>query len=223
MAQELHRGKLARHPRILSVRPLVRDDLVRLQEKRVGPPRIKKLRRAHHIVAKLISAAYTDAEISKLTGYSGTRIQQLRVDPAMQELVAKNDAERFERIDAKGDIVQEEMIAIKLRTLSLVHDFLDEVEESDDRIPIKTILPIVTEMADRTGHGKHSSSTNVSVNFAEMMKESARKRGRSNVIDAQATLVPSAPREVLPPTNALPHSAPPAEKPLPVVSFRRRA
>src|SRR5579859_7421990 len=163
MPVELHRGRIAKNPRVVEVRPLTREDLAVLREPREGMPRIKKLRRIHHMVARLFATGYSDQEIVELTDYSPTRVIQLRHDPAMQELVATFESANLERIDSKIDTVQREMVSIKMRTLSLVQDYLDDVEASDDPVPIKTILPIVTEMADRTGHGKHSTSTNVSV------------------------------------------------------------
>lgn len=225
MTPELHRGQLARHPKILSVRALAREDLTRLYEKRVGP-RIKKIRRAHHIVARLIAMGHDDEAITKTTGYSQTRIGQLRVDPSMQELVAKLDAERLERVDLKIDEAAEMMAAIKNRTLSLMLDNLDELEDSGEPVSFKTLLPIVTEMADRTGHGKHSTTTSVSVNFAQMMKDNAQRRGRSNVIDAKVspTVLGSAPVQIAnTPSESAPAQPTVPKAPKPVVSFRRRA
>ncbi len=186
---ELHRGKLARHPRILSVEPLEREDLACLREKRVGPPRIKALRRSHHRVARLIALGYKDAQITQMTGYTATRIGQLKVDPAVQELIATYDKKVEEDFERKIDHVHEEMCEVKLRGLNLIQERLDQAEDEDNPTPIalKDLMTLVGDMADRTGHGKHSSQTKEVVNFAEMMKQLARSSGRSNVIDATAT------------------------------------
>lgn len=183
---ELHRGKLARHPRILSVESLTREDLLVLREKRVGPPRVKMLRRSHHRVARLIALGYRDTDITRMTGYGPSRIASLKDDPAVQELIATYDRKVEEDFEKKIDHVHEEMAEIKLRSLNLIQDRLDKAEDEDEPAPIalKDLLALAGDMADRTGHGKHSSTTKEVVNFAEMMKQLARSSGRSNVIDA---------------------------------------
>lgn len=221
---ELHRGKLARHPRILSVRTLTVEDIARLREPRAGAPRLKKLRRIHHTTARLIAKGFSDADICRLTGYSLSRLTTLKVDPSVQELIAQFRLEDDAAFIAVEDNIREEMIAINRRTISLMHDYLDEVEESEEPLSksIKTLFPIAADMADRTGHGKHSSSTSVQVNFAQMMKEQAARRGRSNVIDAKS--VPNADlAPALQGPSPHPNDAVPAEQPSPVVGFRRRA
>lgn len=185
---ELHRGKLARHPRILSVRPLEREDLARLREKRVGPPRVKMLRRQHHRVARLIALGYRDPDIARLSGYTISRITSLKADPAVQELIATFDRKVEEDFESKIDNIHEEMCEVKLRALTLVQDRIDLAMDDENPSPIalKELVSLFGEMADRTGHGKHSTVRNENVNFAEMMKQLARSSGRSNVIDAKA-------------------------------------
>lgn len=182
---ELHRGQLARHPRIFSVESLTREDLTCLKEKRIGPPRVKALRRSHHRVARLIALGYSDAQITRMTGYGPTRIGQLKVDPAVQELIATYDKKVEEDFEKRVDHIHEEMTEIKLRGLNLISDRLELAEEGEAPIGLKDLVALVGDMADRTGHGKHSSTTKEVVNFAEMMKSLARGSGRSNVIDAQ--------------------------------------
>lgn len=210
---ELHRGKLARHPRIISVESLTREDLACLREKRVGPPRVKALRRSHHRVARLIALGYKDAQITLATGYSPTRIGQLKEDPAMRELIASYDKKVEEDFEAKIDHVHQEMAEIKLRGLNLIQDRLDLAEDGDSPIALKDLMVLVGDMADRTGHAKHSTQTKEVVNFAEMMKQLARSSGRSNVIDATATVIEPKPLEG------------PSDDPsnLADVGFRRRA
>lgn len=217
---ELHRGRLAKHPRILSVRSLTRDDLACLREKRVGPPRVKVLRRAHHRVARLIALGYRDHDIARMTGYAASRIVQLKMDPAVQELVAQYDKKvEAEWLD-KVDQIHEEMVEVKLRGLNLIQDRLDAAEDPNDPqpIPLKDLLALTADMADRTGHGKKSIVRNEKVDFAAMMKEIARKSGRSNVIDATPSRVVSAPREV----PILPDHSPAEQPSSDVVGFRRR-
>lgn len=190
---KLHRGRLAKHPRIISVESLTRDDLACLRERRVGAPRVKTLRRSHHRVARLIALGYRDADICRLTSYTPSRLGSLRNDPAMQELIASFDKRADADFDSKIDHIHEEMVELKMRGIEQLAQHFDAADENGELIPIKTLLPVITELADRTGHGKHSTVRNENVNFAEMMKNLARSSGRSNVIDAQRNPAPPAP------------------------------
>src|SRR6266481_3826630 len=84
----LHRGKLAKTPRVVGVRPLTREDMLRLQDPRPPQNRPKAMRETHHRLARMVAAGFRTEEILRLTGFSSTRLLQLRHDPAFQELVA---------------------------------------------------------------------------------------------------------------------------------------
>lgn len=226
---ELHRGKLARHPRILSISPLTPDDLACLREARVQP-RLKTLRRSHHRVARLIALGYRDGEVARLTGYSIGRIGSLKASPAIQELIAQYDKKAEVDWLDKVDHIHEEMTEIKLRGLNLISERLEAAEDDEAPTPIalKDLVNLVGEMADRTGHGKHSSKTVENLNFAEMMKQLARGSGKSNVIDANASPValaspsgPAQPPGLVDPEEELEEPVAPLD--LSVVGFRRRA
>ena len=53
----LHRGRIAKPVRIISVRALTRDDLLRLRE-RAPPPKVKAFRASHHRLARLVGAGH---------------------------------------------------------------------------------------------------------------------------------------------------------------------
>jgi hypothetical protein len=185
MSAELHRGKLARHPRILSVRSLTRDDLARLYEKRVGPPRVKQFRDTHHRLARMCAAGLRDAEIIRLSGYGPNRLMQLRQDPAFQQLIAEYRDKVTEAFVRSQDEFYETSVSNMLRAERMIEDHLDSAEETGETVPLKTLLAITSDRADRFGYGKHRTQTNENVNFAAEMKRIAQQSGRSNVIDAR--------------------------------------
>ena len=80
-------GRFPLDVRVTGVRALWREDLAKLREPRFVHP-TKRLRQSHHQMALLEAQGYTTGEISKLTGYSETRISTLRHDPAFQMIVA---------------------------------------------------------------------------------------------------------------------------------------
>lgn len=182
---ELHRGILAKHPRVLSVRALVPEDLKVLQERRVGAPRIKSFRESHHRVARLIASGLRNADVSRLTGYSTNRIGQLKEDPSFEQLIAEYRGKVDERWLATLDPYFEAATENMLTAEALISDRLAEaMDDPEVKIPLQHLVSITADRADRFGYGKHSTQTNEVVNFAEMMSKMAAKSGRSNVIDA---------------------------------------
>lgn len=189
---ELHRGRLAKHPRVLAVRALTRDDLACLREKRIGPPKVQQYRETHHRVARLVAAGLRDGEISRMTGYSPGRVGQFKQDPAFQQLVAEYRGKVDEAWVNSLDEFYETSTSNMLRAERMLEAHLDKAEDGEaDLIPIKSLLSITADRADRFGYGKHSTKTNEIKDFAAMMEKMAAKSGRSNVIDAKANELPA--------------------------------
>lgn len=195
-APELHRGRLAKHPRVLAVRALTRDDLACLREKRIGPPKVQQYRETHHRVARLVAAGLRNPDIARMTGYSPNRIHQYKADPAFQQLVS----EYMGKIDAayveSQDEFYETATSNMLRAERMVEEHLNRAEDGDDLIPLRSLLSLTADRADRFGYGKHATQTTEVRDFAKMMEQLAAKSGRSNVIDAKSLELSQVPADV---------------------------
>lgn len=217
-APTLHRGRLAKAPRILSVRPLTREDLGVLRDKRAGAPRVKQLRETHRRLAMLVAAGFTTAQIVETTGYSTTRILQLKGDPSFTQLVAefRPRAEEIQR--QKIDEYYTLLFQNGIKAERMISEHLDRADEEDgDLIPIGRLLAISRDTADRVGYGKHTTQTNKIVDFAKMIEQAQAAKGMGSVIDARSGDASRA----LAPAGERPHTLPQAD--LTVVSgFRRR-
>ncbi|SRR6266852_579617 len=185
MNPTLHRGKLASTPKVLSVRPLTREDMLLLQEKRPPQNRPKAMRETHHRLARMVAAGFRTEEILKLTGYSYNRLLQLRKDPAFCELIAAYRGKVDEAFVRSQDEVQETASELIRRSLRQVEDHFDEADESGELIPLKTLVAVGADLMDRFGYSKKVVNRNENLDFAAMMEQIARASGRSNVIDAK--------------------------------------
>lgn len=210
-APMLHRGKLAKVPKVLSVRPLVREDLGVLNEER-PMPRPQKLRETHRRLAMMVARGFEVSEIVAITGYSTTRIIQLKAAPAFQELVAQfrpeADRQELDIIDEYRALRYENA----MKAERMIGEHLDRAEDEDELIPIKSLLPISHDFADRFGYGKKSLHGHVNVDFAAEMEAMQARSGRSSVIDAK----------VVSPSPALAPSPPVAASPSPPVGNQSR-
>lgn len=191
MTPTLHRGKLARTPKVVGVRPLTREDMLRLQEPRPSQNRPRAMRETHHRLARMVAAGFRTEEILRLTGYSYTRFHQLSKDPAFCELVAAYRGKVDEAFVRNQDEVQETAAELILRNLRQVEEHFDEADESGELIPLKTLVSVGADLMDRFGYSKKVVNRNENVDFAAMMEQIARSSGRSNVIDAPRILAPS--------------------------------
>jgi hypothetical protein len=205
------------------VRPLTKDDLACLREKRVGAPRLARFRETHHRLARFVASGLRDAEVLRLTGYSGTRLSSLKQDPSFQQLVAEYRGKVDQAWIDSQDEFYSTATSNMLRLERMVEEHLDQADEDGELIPLKTIGPLIADRADRFGYGKHSTQTNEVYDFASMMAQMAARSGRSNVIDAKAQL-PAIPAASASP----PEVAEPPQPPLPqgnsfaAPGFRRR-
>lgn len=225
----LHRGKIATHPEIVSIRPLTREDLGLIEASRkhkdaVGTSAVSRFRDPHHRIARLFASGLKTREIQERTGYSYARLSQYRNDPAFQDLVAKYrekvDAQWAESVDAFYD----DATANMRKAERMIAERLEEAEdEGGTPIPLKTLVDISSDRMDRFGYGKKQTNLNVNVDFAKQLEDAISRSGKATVIEATAVhlpasaSVPRSPAEPQPPSplpGTFPSSAPVTSAPL---------
>ena len=184
MKPTLHRGKLARVPKVISVRPLTRDDLVCLQQPRAPQGRVKMFRNTHHRLAKLFAGGLSRKQISEITGLSYTRLMTYHNDPAFGELIAQYqpeaDAQHEEEIDEYRSLKLENMLKAERQ----LGEHLDQADDKEELLPINALLAISSDGADRLGYGKQSRQTNEVFDFAKILEAQMSRMGKATVIDA---------------------------------------
>jgi hypothetical protein len=218
---ELHRGKLASNPRILAVRPLTREDLACLHDKRPTQGVVKTFRNHHHRIARLAAMGLRTRELLVEAGISNTRWDQLKGDPAFQELVSQYRSKVDEGFVDSASELYSTVAANTINAELLIAERLEEAMDGGESIPLKTLALISRDGADRVGLPKMkiAQNTNVNLDFAAMLEAAAKRSGRSNVIDAVPTRAVSGSQGAPPPLL-------PAIQPNPsptVAGIRRRA
>lgn len=201
---ELHRGKIAKAPRILAVRVLTREDLARLKTAERTVPRVKAFRDSHHRLARLCAAGLRNEEIMRITGYSHVRLCTLRQDPAFQELVTQYRDKVDEAFVRAQDEVYETANSNLIRIERQKEEHLDQADETGELLPIKTLLALSSDYMDRFGYSKKTVNTNINIDFAKRMERMMAQRGQATVIDAKPGSQPlaSSPQEFPPPGAA---------------------
>ncbi len=181
------------------LRPLGEADIALLAvEKGIQPNAIKRLTDSHHALARCLASGMSAVEASVVTGYTPSRISVLRDSPLFAELVA-----HYARGEdgALADL-QERMLTVGL---TAVEELKTRLEEEPEKIGTATLLEAVKTLADRTGHGPQSKTTNLNVNVSLASRVA---EGRRRAMSAKV-LSPPAPSALGPEqSNVLPDPAP---------------
>jgi len=169
----------------------------------------------------LVAAGFTNMQIVEATGYSTTRIFQLKGDPSFKQLVAEFRPRAEEIQQQKIDEYYTLLFENGVKAERMIGEHLDRVDEEDgDLIPISRLLAISRDTADRVGYGKHATQTNKIVDFAKMIEQAQAAKGMGSVIDARSGDY-SQRTHALTPAGERPHTSPQVEQTA-VTGLRRR-
>lgn len=147
------------------------DLLVYHQNYKPAPThQIKKLRDTHHTLARALAQGMTLTEAAAFTGRTTTSIQILSKDPTFRELVASYTHQQ--------SAVEASFYAkLKATGLDALDEIQDRLDEKPEEFTVKDLMGIIEMTADRTGHGKVSTSNNLNINVDLATRlENARQR-----------------------------------------------
>lgn len=205
----LHRRTLkTANVQIGDLRPLMRDELALLKEKRNNPPQpfIQRLRDPHHKLARLIAIGHTQTAAGRLSGYSVSSVTRLMQDPAFSNLVEHYRQTVKQSFVEEVDEYHELILGNMVKAERHIAERIEQVEEDNELLPIKDALAISRDAADRMGYGKRQTNTNINVDFAASLEKAIARSGK--VIDAASSSPASGnPRRLGPPSNP-PHQQP---------------
>src|SRR5258706_3348681 len=211
----LHRGKISTKPEILKVRPLTREDLALVLDKRAdgeGRPvvgAVQRFRDPHHRVARLFASGLRLSEVVERCGYSYQRVHTLSTDPTFQQLVAKYREKVDEAFVANADEFYDLATANMRKAETMIAERLEKAEEEEIDLPLKTLVDISGDRMDRFGYGKRQANLNVNAYFASLLEKAIQRSGKT----IEATAIPSHSPRLAPPRESLPPSSeePPIE------------
>jgi hypothetical protein len=175
---KIPRGRIKLPIEITSDRELTKEDLKLLEQPRAKPSRITRIRNSHHRVALLLSYGLSYDEVATATGYSYARIATLAIDPTIQELSAKYQEKRPEKIKELADEVIRQKLELVLVSDRHIRDYYEQLDEDGELAPPRVALAISADNADRVGYGKHTTqTTNINHGFAERLERAINRSG----------------------------------------------
>lgn len=172
--------------RITSVRPMVKSDILYLNQPSTRP-RLARIRDSHHIIARLIVSGLTLAEIAAETGYSQTRISLLRHAPAMEELIARYRADDHDEWRKHRDATYDLIHASGLKAWRKIADKLEADDENEiTEIPIRDLMKIADSSSDRVGYHRKSTKENINIDFAARLEAAISRSASVRTIDHES-------------------------------------
>lgn len=214
----MQRQPVAEPKFVTEVRDLTREDLGTLREARASTALAfpAKLRDSHHRIARLVAAGIRQKDIAERTGYAPNRISIICQSPAMQELIAryreKIDDAFVDSIDAYYETATNNMLAAERQ----IADRLDEADAEGETLPMRDLIAISRDAADRFGYGKKATNVNVNIDFAAQLERAIQRSGKTIDVSPQVgTLLPVKPHQ--------PVAKPVVEQASPPATIRRRA
>jgi len=149
---------------------------------------VKKFRDTHHMMARMFAMGMRPGEVAERMGYCLSRISVLHGSPAFQAIIGHYREEVDEVWKAGQDeyftLVRKRMV----RAERLLNEQLESAEENEEQIPLRTLLALTSDGADRAGYPKRTVATNVNISMAAQL-EKARKRS-DKVIDVTPKVIP---------------------------------
>lgn len=173
-------------PYVIRIGPLTPEHMLALRDRSAAAGRLQRLRDSHHNVCRLAALGLSTADIAARTGYSTARISQLlNNNPAIQDQIARYrgevNASWRESVGEYASLGTSNMMKAERQ----IADRLDMADEADDPLPIRELIAIARDAADRFGYGKRTTNLNINVDFAARL-EAARLRS-SKVIEGEKT------------------------------------
>lgn len=163
---------------IISVRELAKEELGQLYTPR-RITTVGKLRDSHHRLAFLFAVGHTMKEVAEIVGYSYHRVRYIRNSPAFDQLVAdiRKDvmAEQIAQVDLFASTQSSNMVRASL----MLSDHLEAAEETGELLPVRELVSIIADSADRFGYPKKGVNVNVNADFGALLEARLRKQRES--------------------------------------------
>jgi len=156
------------------------------EDKRPNP--VKRLRGVHHQMARMFASGMGTSEVADQLGYCVSRVSILRNSPAMEELVKHYMEDAHQEWLDVANIYYTNVIKRRNATERLINDQIEAAEENGDEIPLRTLLALNADAADRTGYPKRSMAINVNVDFATQLDRAVKRSEK--VLKQEGKVIP---------------------------------
>jgi hypothetical protein len=186
---------IAKPRKVLTVRSLTKADLVKLYEPRRVPV-VQKLKDSHHHLARLFASGLNIPAVARRVGRTVEAVRRIRQSPAFEQLVAEYRnviTEKWaESVDDYYEIACGNMVRAELQ----LADRLGEAEDAGETLPVRDLIAISRDAADRFGYGKRQTNVNVNADFASILERAVRRSGKGVALTVVSAKAEGAPQQI---------------------------
>jgi hypothetical protein len=147
-------------------------------------PAFVRFRETHHAVARMFATGATISKASRDTGYTRRRLHILLQDPSFQELIAEYAKTLGDKIEEAQDQFAEMAISNLIRAEAQLQEVLDQAEEEGEPRPVRELLAIVKDRADRFGYSSKRVVQH-DISFAARLDSAIERSSKAKVIEHQ--------------------------------------
>lgn len=147
-------------------------------------PAFVRFKEMHHAVARMFAAGLTISKVSRDTGYTRRRLHILLQDPSFQDLIAEYAKSLGDKIDEVQDQYAEMAVSNMLRAEAQIQEKLDAAEEEGELLPMRELLAIAKDRADRFGYSAKRIVQH-DVSFANRLDRAIEASSKAKVIEHQ--------------------------------------
>ena len=164
------------------VRRLTAEDVAQQGPRDVLQGGLMRLRDRHHALARCLASGMSEKDAGIITGYVGSRISVLKADPSFKQLV------EFYR-SHNDDIYRDAYRDLHSKMAGLAEDTVEELsarlEEAPEQFDVSDLRETLKVLADRTGFGPATKSTNVNVtvDLAARLAEGIKRARETRTIE----------------------------------------
>lgn len=170
MTMRFGAGKPQKNPSIDGLRELTPEDLANYVPGKDSA--VAHLADSHHRMARLVASGLRTHEVAEASGYSITHVSIMKADPSFQELVAVYREQVDEEFKDAVANYYSTITATRMASARLINDTVLAAEPGD--IPLRTLVAVHADTADRTGFGKRQT-LDVNVDFAARLDKAIKR------------------------------------------------
>lgn len=176
---------------VKALRPLTLEDMEIVHHGARRVATVRNLSDSHHRVARLLASGLRPGVVAQRCGYSNQRITTLQADPAFQNLVAEYRKDVHEEWKAEIDEFYDLASANMLKAERQIADRLDSADNGEVTVPLRELIAIRSDSADRFGYGKKQTNVNLNVDFASQLERARARSAKVQTLDLPSTSLAS--------------------------------
>lgn len=152
-------------------------------------PSFLRFRDSHHAIAQMFAAGWTISKVSHETGMSRRRLHILLSDPSFRDLVHEYNSNHKDALEEHRDVFEGYWRGAMLLAAAEAYE---RVSENADEMPMRELLAMIKDGADRFGYSAKTVRVNIDASFASRLDRAIEASDKAKIVEHQPSALPLA-------------------------------